>query len=156
VGKDTVPGLAAVGGAVNAALGVGAVGVAQHGDEDAVGVARVDEDGGNLLAVAQADVLPRLAAVGRFVDAVAGGQVGPLQALAAADVEDVGVGGGDGQGADGAGGLVVEDRHPGAAGVGRLPDAAVVDADVEQVRPAGHAGRADGAPGAERADHSPA
>ena len=35
--------------------------------------------------------------------------------------------------ADGAGGLVVEDGIPGAAVVVRLPDAAVVDADVEDV-----------------------
>ena len=37
-----------------------------------------------------------------------------------------------------------------------LPDAAVVDADVEDVRLARHAGGADGAAAAERADHPPA
>ena len=98
-------------------------------------------------------VLPR---VGGLVDAVAVGEIGPLQALAAADVDDVRVGRRDGEGADGAGRLVVEDRLPGAAVVGGLPDAAVVDADVEDVGLAGHAGGADGAAAAERADHAPA
>ena len=98
-------------------------------------------------------VLPR---VGGFVDAVADGEIGPLQAFAAADVDDVGIGRRDGERADGAGRLIVEDRLPGAAVVGGLPDAAVVDADVEDVGLAGHAGRPDGAAAAERADHPPA
>ena len=61
----------------------------------------------------------------------------------------------DGERADGAGRLVVEDRLPGAAGIGGLPDAAVVDADVEDVRLAGDAGGADRPAAAERADHAP-
>ena len=36
---------------------------------------------------------PGLAGVGGFVDAVADGEVGALQAFAAADVDDVGIGG---------------------------------------------------------------
>src|SRR5439155_9583751 len=104
---------------------------------------------------AQAHVLPRLAAVGRFVDAVAGGQVGPLQTLAAADVDDVGLGRGDGERADRSGRLVVEDRLPGPSGIRGLPDAAVVDTDVEDVRLAGHSRGADGAAAPEWADHPP-
>src|SRR5205807_1562520 len=150
LGQHLVPGLAAVAGAEDAALGVGPVGVAEHGDEHPVRVARVDQHGPDLLAVAQADVLPGLAAVGRFVHAVADRQVRPLQALAAADVNHVGVRRGDGQGADGAGRLVVEDGGPDAAVVGGLPDATVVDADEEDVGPPGHAGGADGATAAER------
>ena len=154
--EHLLPGLAAVGGAEDAALRVGAVGVAEHGDEEAVGIVRVDEDGGNLLAVAQAEVAPGLAGVGRFVHAVADGEVGALQAFAAADVDDVGVGGRDGEGADGAGGLVVEDGLPGAAVVVGLPDAAVVDADVEDVGLCRDAGGADGPAAAEGSDVAPA
>ena len=44
-----------------------------------------------------------------------------------------GIGGGDGEGADRSGGLVVEDGVPGAAVVGGLPDAAIADTDVEDV-----------------------
>src|SRR5262249_36552481 len=71
--EDALPGLAAVGGAVDAALLVGPVGMAEDGDEDAVRILRVDEQGSDLLPVAQAAVLPGLAAVGGAVDAVACG-----------------------------------------------------------------------------------
>ncbi len=130
--------------------------MAKHGDEDALGVLGIDDDGGNLLAVAQAGVLPSPAAVGGFVDSISGREIGALEPFAAADVDDVGVGRGHSDAADGASGLVVEDRLPGAAGVGGLPNTAVVDADVKQVRPAGHAGRAVGAPAAKRPNHPPA
>ena len=73
----------AVGRPEDAALGVGPVGMAEHGDEDAVRVARVDRDLRDLLPVAQAEVRPGGAGVARAVDAVAGGEVGTLQALAA-------------------------------------------------------------------------
>ena len=99
---------------------------------------------------------PRLPRVRRLVDPVADGEIRPLQALAAADVERVGGGRRDGEDADRARRLVVEDRHPDAARVRRLPDAAVVRGDVEDVRVPGDSARGDGAPAAERADHPPA
>src|SRR6185503_9660377 len=86
----------------------------------------------------------------------AGGEVGPLQPFAAADVEDVGIRGSDGDGPDGAGGLVVEDRRPGAAVVVRLPDPPIAHADLEDswtVRDARRRFRAAPAMGA---DHPPA
>ena len=52
-------------------------------------------------------------------------------------------------------GWSIEDRLPRAAGVGGFPDAAVVDADVEDIGLGGDAGGADGAAGAERADVAP-
>jgi hypothetical protein len=64
---------------------------------------RIDEHGGFLLAVGRVGVLPGLARVGGLVQAVAGEEVRPLEALAAANVEDVRVGRGDGESADGAG-----------------------------------------------------
>ena len=111
--------LAAVGRAEDAALRVRAVRMAEHRDEDAVGIARIDGDLRDLLAVAQAEVRPGLAGVGGLVDAVADGEVGALQAFAAADVDDVRVRRRDRERADRAGRLVVEDRLPGAAVVGR-------------------------------------
>ena len=42
--EHLLPGVAAIGGAEDAALGVGAVGVAEHGREEAIGIARIDED----------------------------------------------------------------------------------------------------------------
>ena len=47
------------------------------------GIARVHDDLRNLLAIAQAEVRPCLARVGRLVDSVAGREIGTLQALAA-------------------------------------------------------------------------
>ena len=100
-------------------------------------------------------MLPGFAGVGGFVDAVAGGKIGATQAFAAAYVDDVGIGWGHGERADGAGGLAVEDGDPGAAGVGGLPDAAVVYADVEEIGIAGDAGGGYGAASAEGADAAP-
>ena len=116
---------AAVGRAEDAALLVRTVGMAERRDEQPIRVARIDGDVGNLLRVAQPEMRPRLAGVGRLVDAVAGREVRPMEPFAAADVDDVGVRWRDRDGADRPGRLVVEDRLPGAAGVGRLPDAAV-------------------------------
>ena len=98
---------------------------------------------------------PRLPRVGGLVDAVADREVRTRQAFAAADVQDVGIRRRDDDPADRAGRLVVEDRLPRAAGVGRLPDAAVDHADVERVRLAGMACRRLGAPGPVRADVPP-
>ena len=132
--EDLLERRSAVGRAVDAALRVRAVRMAEHRDEETVRVAGIDEDRADLPAVAQAEVLPRPPAVGRFVDAVADREVRPLQSLAAADVDDVRVRRRDRERADRLRRLLVEDRRPGAAGVVGLPDAAVVDADVEEVR----------------------
>ena len=72
------------------------------------------------------------------------------------DVDDVGVRGRDGDRADRARGLVVEDRAPDAAVVGRLPHAAVADADVEDVGLRRDAGDGAGAAGPVGADRAPA
>ena len=87
--EDLLEGLAAIGRAVDAALGVRAVGVPGNRDEEPVGIAGIDGHLGNLLAVAQAEVRPGLAGVGGLVDAVADGEVWPMQSFAAADVNDV-------------------------------------------------------------------
>src|SRR5262249_55876440 len=121
--EHLLPGLAAVGGAVDAALGVGAEGVAQDRGVGDVGVMRVDDELADLPGLPP-DVLPGLAAVGALVEAVAGGDVAADVGLAGADVDDVRVGRGHGQGAGGGGGLVVEDRAPVDAAVVGLPDAA--------------------------------
>ena len=98
---------------------------------------------------------PGLAGVGRLVHAVARREIGTDDSRAAADIDNVGIGRRYRDGADRAGGLLVEQRHPGRAEVGRSPDAAVIEADVEYVGLAGHArerprppcpGRPDGAP----------
>jgi hypothetical protein len=129
--------------------------VSQRRHENAVRVPWIDEHRADLPRVPQPEVLPAASGVGRFVDAVADRQVGPLEAFAAADVDDVRIGRRDGNRADRLRRLIVEQRRPGVAVVGRLPDAAVVDADIEDVRLLGDAGGAHRAAAAERADVAP-
>src|SRR6187431_1752127 len=78
-----------------------------------------------------------------------------MQAFAAADVNDVWVGGRDRDDADRTGRLVVEDRVPRAARVGRLPDAAVDLRHVEREWPERMPGRRHGAARTVRADGAP-
>ena len=164
--EDFFPALAAIERAIDAALRVGTIRMPEHGHEDAVGVAGIDCDGCDLAAVFKlgagtgrfqilAQMLPGLAGVSGFVHAIAHGQVRALQALAAAGIDHVGIGGRDRQRADGAGGLPVEDRQPHVAGVGRLPNAAVDRGHVKDVGHVPHAGDGDGASAAKGADHPP-
>jgi len=92
---------------------------------------------------------PGLAFVFGLVDAVAGGL------FAGAGVEDFGVGGGDGEGADGGYALLVEDRLPDVAGVGGLPDAATGCAEVVYVGVVGNAGDGGDTSAAEGTDEEP-
>ena len=130
--KSTLPGAAAVARAEDAALAVGAPGVAEGGDVDEVRVGRVDADAPDVAGVAQADGSPGAAAVGGPVDAVAVRDVAADAGLAHADVDHVGVGRRDGERADG-GGLeeAVGDVLPVRAAVGGLPHAARAGAEVE-------------------------
>ena len=105
----------------------------------------------------EADVRPRLAGVGGLVDAVAGHDVAADARLAHADVDDVGVRVGDGDGADRrALDLTVGDRRPRRAAVGRLPEPAADGAEVGLARPAFHAGHGNRAAAAVGADAAPA
>ena len=69
--QDQLPAGAAVTGAVDAALRIRAVGVAERGDIGDVGVGRVDAQAGNMASRCQAQVVPGQPAVHRPVDAIA-------------------------------------------------------------------------------------
>src|SRR5205807_8798727 len=104
----------------------------------------------------EAEMLPRLAGVGRFVDAVAFVDAAARDQVPHADVDDIGVGGGDFDGTDrGRCGDPVEDRGPGFAGAGGFPDAARGKPHVEDARLADGAGDGRDAPAAERAQVAP-
>ena len=155
--EDALHRASAVGGAVDAALRVRAVGMPERRDEDAVRIVWIDDEGGDLPRVAQAvEVLPGAARVVRSEEAFADGEIRPLQPFAARDVDDVRVRRRDGDGANRLRRLLVEDRRPGLTVVRSLPDAAVVRADVEHVRLLGHACGADGPAAAKRPDVAPA
>jgi hypothetical protein len=116
---------------------------------------RIDRDVRDHLAVAQAEVGPRLAGIGGFVHAVTRSQIWADDAGARADIDDVGIRGRHGDRADRAGRLVVEQRQPVGAVVGRAPHAAIVEAGVEHVGLAGHAVQRPGATATGRANAAP-
>src|SRR5262245_52626972 len=103
-------------------------------DEEAIRVVRVDIDHRDHLTLAKAEMRPGLAGVGGFVDAVAGREIGANDSGTGADVDDVRIGWRDGNGADRAGGLAVEDRFPVRAIICRAPHTAVVESGVDDVR----------------------
>ena len=128
----------------------------EHGHENSIGIARVHQNRGDLLAVAQTEMPPGLAAVGGFVHPVAHRKIRPLHSFAAAGVNDVRIGRSNRERADGAGGLVIEDRMPGAADIVRLPNAAVVRSHIEHIGLRGDARGGHGAAAAKRPDRPPA
>jgi hypothetical protein len=101
-------------------------------------------------------MLPRASGVSGLVDAVADGQIGTDDGRPGADIDHVGVRWGHGDGANRAGGLVVEQRCPVRTVIGRAPDAAVVVARVERVGLAGDASQRPGPAGTRGTDIPPA
>src|SRR5271167_4207832 len=156
LGNDSLPGFSTVGRAIDSTFFTGAIRVAEHGSKNTIGIARIDGQRGNLLSVDEAaEMSPGFAGVGGLVDAVADGEIGAVQSLAAADIDDVGVRRSDGNGSDGLSGFVIEDGVPGATVVVGFPNAAVYLGDVEHIGLAGNAGGRAGAPATKRADHAP-
>src|SRR5579859_4492062 len=98
---------------------------------------------------------PGLAGIGGLVNAITHGEIGPLQALAAAHINNVGIGSRYGYGANGAGGLLVKNGSPRSAVVGGLPHSAVAHAYVKDIRLAGDAGGGLGASATKGANAAP-
>src|ERR1700693_1497017 len=99
---------------------------------------RVDKDGGDLLSIPQAEVLPGPPTIGGLVDTVSGGEIGAAQTFPAAHINNFRIGWRDGQCSDRTSGLIVKDRVPGASVVGRFPHPAIVRSHVENVRLSWH------------------
>src|SRR5215469_16298381 len=98
--EDAIPRLAAIARAEEAALLIWAVGVAESGDVDNVGIRWVDAYFANIAGVFEAEMLPGFAGVGGLVNAVTVGDVATNGSLAHANIDHVGVGGRDGNAAD--------------------------------------------------------
>jgi len=99
---------------------------------------------------------PSLAGIGRLVDSIANGKIGAMQAFPAGDVNDVGIGGSNRDGADRLRRFVVKDGCPGTSIVVRLPHSSVDLAYVKDIRLARYAAGGSCATAAKRADHAPA
>ena len=154
--KNFFPGLAAVLCAEDAAFFVISEGMAERGYEGDVGIFGINDQAADGMGVCQADELPGGSGVDGFVDAVAAYYVATHAGFAGADVDDVRIGLGDGDGADGGRGVLcfVEDGLPIEATVGRFPDSAGDRAHVVGVILSDYAGYSDNAASAERADEA--
>src|SRR5215471_10677195 len=126
------------------------------GHENAIRIFWIDDDGGNLLGVAQPKVRPSFPGVGGFVEAIADREIGALQTFTAADIKYVGIGRSDGKSADRAGRLIIEDRRPRSTEVGGLPNAAIHRSHVKHVGLVRNAADSDGAATAEGTNAAPA
>ena len=148
--------LAAVGALVHAALRVRRRVLAEGRDEDDVGVGRVDADLRDVLGPLEAEVRPRLAAVGRLVHAVACHDVAANARLTHADDDDVGVALRHRDGAHrGRVHLAVGDGRPCVAAIGRFPEPAADGAEVRLLRAPLHAADGDGPAAAIGPDGAP-
>ena len=128
--EGLLPGRAAIARDVEAAFAARGPQRSLRGHPDHVRVARIDHDHRDVLGGLQAHVGPGGAAIERLVDAVAVGNAALGVVLAAADPDHQRVVRIEGHAAERVGTLVVEDRIPGRAGVGRLPEAACGCGDV--------------------------
>ena len=152
-----LPGVAAVGGFVQAALAAFAPQRAVHRRPHRVRVLRVHDDRGDVLGVLQPLVGPGVAAVLGKIDAVAKAHVAAADVFARADPDPIRLRGIDGDVADRVRHLLVEQRSPGDARVfcfpdparthGHVPDAVVSRVPVDIGDTPGHKRRSDRAPG---------
>src|SRR5580704_4508745 len=125
-----LPGLAAIVGAEDAALGVRPEGMPEGRNIDDVRIRGIDDDPANRSRIAQADVLPGLAPIERFVDSVTMRDVATNTSFASPDINNIGIGGRNGEAADRRYVLLVEDGSPSHGAVGRFPDASAGRAEI--------------------------
>ena len=123
--------LTSIGRAKDAALFVWSIRMAGDGDQNRVGVTRINGDLRNLLPIAQTQVHPGVARICRSVNPVSDRQVGSLQAFATAGINNAGIGWCYGDTADRPSRLIIEDWSPGAAVIVGLPNTAVHLRDVK-------------------------
>ena len=131
--QDRLPGLAPITGAVDPALAAGAPRRPERRDVDDVRIGRVREHAMDLPRVLEPQVGPALAPVAALVDAVPDPGAVARIPFPGARPDDLRIGLEDGDGADAAHRLVVEDGAPDVPSVVRLPHSAARGADVDDV-----------------------
>src|ERR1700680_989538 len=150
--ENLFPGLAAVGGAEDAAIRIRAEGMAQCAHEHDVRILGVDNDSADSPAVAQPDILPGFAPIECLVNSVTVRNVAADASLSCAYVNNVGVRWRDGQATDGGSSLLVKHRRPSDSAVGGFPDTTAGRAEIIRCGVAGDARRCERASAAERAN----
>src|SRR5260370_5174481 len=153
--KDVLPVLAPIWRWENPAVGVGAVGMAKSSDEGNIGIGGMDNDGANVASVFQSDVVPGFAAIVRTVDAVTERDIAANAGFAITDINYIRIGIGDGNSADGRGGLLLEEWIPVVARIGGFPDAAGDSAKIESVGLARDSGYSNDASSTEWVEKAP-
>ena len=108
--EDAIPGFAAVGGLVDAAIAALSPERTLRSDVHDIGVARIDDDAADVFALFEAEVLPAAAAVNRLVDAIAIRDDALRVGFAGADPDRLGTLGVYGDGTDAERTLAVEYR----------------------------------------------
>src|SRR6516165_10484390 len=116
----------------------------------------MDSDAPDEPGLAEAEMAPPAAGIGRFVDAVAIGDIEPDRGFPGAGINHIGIRGSDGERADrGRGEKAVDHAAPISAAVGRLPDTAGAGAEVEYSGVFGVTRDGDDAAAARRPDAAP-
>src|SRR5258708_38108253 len=103
-------------------------------DKQFVRVARINGNLRNLLAIAQSEMRPSFSRISGLVNAIANGEIGPLQSFTAADINNVWIGKSNSHSSNRAGWLLIEDGSPSGPVIGGLPHATVANADVKDIR----------------------
>src|SRR5580704_8178284 len=153
--KDALPRLAAIIRAENTALGICSVGMAQGCDEQTIGIVGIDQDATDLACILEADVRPRLPAVGRLVQAISARNRRAHVGFARANVNHVMIGSCNGDGADRSDRLRIKNRIPSPARVIGFPHASAHGTKIVVLQFAANTGYAENATRAEWSDGAP-
>src|ERR1700733_148356 len=153
--ENLLEGLSAIGGAKDAALFIRSIWMSSDRDIHAVGILRIDCNLANGLSVAQPQMRPALAAVSRFIDAIAGRQIGPRQPLTARNIHYIWIGLRHGNRSDRARRLRIPQALPGSSGVRCFPDTAIHRSEVKRSRLARNPRQGACSPSPHRTDLAP-
>src|ERR1700719_4417874 len=130
--------------------------MAERCDKNLLRVAGIDEYPRNLARVLKADVRPGLAAIHGLVHAVSVGDGRAHVRFAGAQINDLGIGWRNSDGADGSDGLRIKNGIPGAAGIVGAPHAATHRAEVENLGLTAYAGNRQRPAAAKGSNRAPA
>ncbi len=130
--------------------------MSQRSDERDVRIFRVHDQPTDGMRVAKSGKLPRLAGVDRFVHPVSAHDVAADASFSGANIDDVGIGFGNGQRTDGRGSilLLVKERLPIEPAIGSFPYAARNASEIIGVVLADDAGDGENASAAKRSDEA--
>src|SRR5205807_1576615 len=115
--QGLLPGLAAIGGAKDAALSVGSPDMPQNTHDNDVGVVRINHDVGDLAGISKSHEFPGGPGIGREVDPFAGDQIVAGIRLARPHPHQIGIGGGQGNRANGDSSFFFKDGLPGESAI---------------------------------------